>query len=194
MLKRDTRRSGGCRVGGSDHLGWLTTSNGSDSRATDFAFQWGFLRQYCKVCLGRRRRENNSCESYTPPTGTWPTVSAVSTAPTICAGRRARGRLLRLGKGRCPARRRRSVQRVGRAGRACASRFAIYKRRSNRSCATAARSLTLTGNHDKENFCQTLRHAMNLAAPGVKAGSVAPAGRLYLATGPTLLQLMDRKA
>src|SRR5918911_3463838 len=25
--------------------------------------------------------------------------------------------------------------------------------------------LTLTGNHDKENFCQTLRHAMSLAAP-----------------------------
>ena len=25
--------------------------------------------------------------------------------------------------------------------------------------------LALTGNHDKENFCQTLRHAMTLAAP-----------------------------
>ncbi len=54
--------------------------------------------------------------------------------------------------------------------------------------------LTLTGNHDKENFCQTLRHAMNLAAPSVKAGAVAPAGRLYLATGPTLLQLQDRES
>jgi exonuclease SbcD len=52
--------------------------------------------------------------------------------------------------------------------------------------------LTLTGNHDKENFCQTLRHAMSLAAPGVKPGAVAPTGRLYLATGPTLLQLVDR--
>lgn len=51
--------------------------------------------------------------------------------------------------------------------------------------------LTLTGNHDKENFCQTLRHAMNLAAPSVKAGTVAPAGRLYLATSPSLLQLFD---
>ncbi len=54
--------------------------------------------------------------------------------------------------------------------------------------------LTLTGNHDKENFCQTLRHAMNLAAPSVKPGAVAPAGRLYLATGPTLLQLQDRES
>ncbi len=53
--------------------------------------------------------------------------------------------------------------------------------------------LTLTGNHDKENFCQTLRHAMNLAAPaGGKFGEMVPAGRLYLATGPTLLRLLDR--
>lgn len=53
--------------------------------------------------------------------------------------------------------------------------------------------LTLTGNHDKENFCQTLRHAMNLAAPSTgKFGDVVPAGRLYLATGPTLLRLNDR--
>jgi len=53
--------------------------------------------------------------------------------------------------------------------------------------------LTLTGNHDKENFCQTLRHAMNLAAPASgKFGEVVPSGRLYLATGPTLLQLIDR--
>jgi len=53
--------------------------------------------------------------------------------------------------------------------------------------------LTLTGNHDKENFCQTLRHAMNLAAPVAgKSGGIGQAGRLYLATGPTLLRLMDR--
>jgi exonuclease SbcD len=53
--------------------------------------------------------------------------------------------------------------------------------------------LTLTGNHDKENFCQTLRHAMNLAAPAAgKFGDVVPSGRLYLATGPTLLKLLDR--
>lgn len=54
--------------------------------------------------------------------------------------------------------------------------------------------LTLTGNHDKENFCQTLKHAMNLAAPSTGGfGAVVPAGRLYLATGPTLLNLMDRQ-
>jgi exonuclease SbcD len=52
--------------------------------------------------------------------------------------------------------------------------------------------LTLTGNHDKENFCQTLRHAMSLAAPGFKQGAVASAGRLHLATIPALLQLVDR--
>jgi DNA repair protein SbcD/Mre11 len=53
--------------------------------------------------------------------------------------------------------------------------------------------LTLTGNHDKENFCQTLRHAMNLAAPGAgKSGDIGQTGRLYLATGPTLLRLVDR--
>jgi exonuclease SbcD len=54
--------------------------------------------------------------------------------------------------------------------------------------------LTLTGNHDKENFCQTLRHAMNLAAPAAgKFGDVVPSGRLYLATGPTILSLLDRE-
>jgi exonuclease SbcD len=52
--------------------------------------------------------------------------------------------------------------------------------------------LTLTGNHDKENFCQTLQHAMRLASPGVGlTGELVPAGRLYLATGPTLLRLED---
>jgi exonuclease SbcD len=55
--------------------------------------------------------------------------------------------------------------------------------------------LTLTGNHDKENFCQTLRHAMSLAAPlAGKSGDRAQPGRLYLATGPTLLRLEDRSA
>jgi exonuclease SbcD len=52
--------------------------------------------------------------------------------------------------------------------------------------------LTLTGNHDKENFCQTLQLAMRLASPNVGlSGDVVPAGRLYLATGPTLLRLGD---
>jgi exonuclease SbcD len=53
--------------------------------------------------------------------------------------------------------------------------------------------LAVTGNHDNENFCQTLRHAMNLAAPiAVGFGAVAPAGRLFLADEPTLLRLHDR--
>ncbi|MHB1421612.1 MAG: metallophosphoesterase family protein [Gemmataceae bacterium] len=54
--------------------------------------------------------------------------------------------------------------------------------------------LTLTGNHDKENFCQTLKHAMTLAAPSSGSfGDIVAPGRLYLATGPTLLSLMDRE-
>jgi exonuclease SbcD len=53
--------------------------------------------------------------------------------------------------------------------------------------------LTLTGNHDKENFCQTLQLAMRLASPGVGlSGEVVPSGRFYLATGPTLLRLENR--
>ena len=53
--------------------------------------------------------------------------------------------------------------------------------------------LTLTGNHDNENFCQTLRHAMTLAAPKVgRTGEVVPPGRLYLAADPTFLRLKDR--
>jgi len=52
--------------------------------------------------------------------------------------------------------------------------------------------LTLTGNHDKENFCQTLRHAMSLAAPlSSRPGALIQPGRLYLATEPTLLRLLD---
>jgi exonuclease SbcD len=55
--------------------------------------------------------------------------------------------------------------------------------------------LTLTGNHDKESFCQTLRHAMSLAAPiPAHPGAVCQPGRLYLATEPTLLRLADRGA
>jgi exonuclease SbcD len=52
--------------------------------------------------------------------------------------------------------------------------------------------LTLTGNHDNENFCQTLRHAMALAAPKLgQQGEVVPPGRLYLAAEPTFLRLQD---
>jgi exonuclease SbcD len=54
--------------------------------------------------------------------------------------------------------------------------------------------LTLTGNHDNENFCRTLIHAMNLAAPALgEPGERVPPGRLYLATEPTLLRLQDRR-
>ena len=53
--------------------------------------------------------------------------------------------------------------------------------------------LTLTGNHDNENFCRTLANVMNLASPSVgHMGEVVPTGRLYLATEPTLLKLADR--
>jgi exonuclease SbcD len=53
--------------------------------------------------------------------------------------------------------------------------------------------LSITGNHDKENFCQTLRHAMSLAAPlGDDPGAVVPPGRLYLATEPGLVRVEDR--
>jgi exonuclease SbcD len=52
--------------------------------------------------------------------------------------------------------------------------------------------LALTGNHDNENFCQTLCLVMTLAAPAAgKPGQRRPAGRLYLATQPTFLRLAD---
>ena len=52
--------------------------------------------------------------------------------------------------------------------------------------------LAITGNHDNENFCQTLWHAMSLASPatGVAGGRAEP-GRLHLATHPSLLRLAD---
>src|SRR5207302_3172177 len=53
--------------------------------------------------------------------------------------------------------------------------------------------LALTGNHDNENFCQTLRLVMTLAAPASgHAGDLRPGGRFYLATNPTFLRLADR--
>ena len=53
--------------------------------------------------------------------------------------------------------------------------------------------LTLTGNHDNENFCQTLVHAMSLAAPSTgRLGDTIPPGRLYLAANPTFVRLQDR--
>jgi len=60
---------------------------------------------------------------------------------------------------------------------------------------TGGTILTVTGNHDNENFCQTLVHAMSLAAPGVgKVGEVVPRGRLYLAADPALVRLEDRQS
>ena len=54
--------------------------------------------------------------------------------------------------------------------------------------------LALTGNHDNENFCQTLCLVMNLARPPAASDRRAfcPRGRLYLATDPTFLRLADR--
>src|SRR5215813_3927642 len=53
--------------------------------------------------------------------------------------------------------------------------------------------LAITGNHDNENFCQTLRLVMNLAAPAAaEVGDIRPNGRLYLAANPTFLRLADR--
>ena len=51
--------------------------------------------------------------------------------------------------------------------------------------------LTLTGNHDNENFCQTLRHAMTLAAPTRRSSpaTMVPPGRLYLAAEPTFFRI-----
>jgi exonuclease SbcD len=50
--------------------------------------------------------------------------------------------------------------------------------------------LALTGNHDNENFCQTLRHAMALAAPdATEPGAVLAPGRVHFASTPSLLRL-----
>jgi DNA repair protein SbcD/Mre11 len=50
--------------------------------------------------------------------------------------------------------------------------------------------LAITGNHDNENFCRTLCHAMALAAPSVgEQGQSVPSGRFHLAAEPTFLRL-----
>jgi exonuclease SbcD len=52
--------------------------------------------------------------------------------------------------------------------------------------------IALTGNHDNENFCQTLRHAMVLAVPAAAmAGAMLPPGRVYLADEPAFFRLPD---
>jgi exonuclease SbcD len=52
--------------------------------------------------------------------------------------------------------------------------------------------LAITGNHDNESFCQTLCHAMTLAAPlSAQAGTVLLSGRVHLAAGPSFVQLLD---
>lgn len=52
--------------------------------------------------------------------------------------------------------------------------------------------LAITGNHDNDNFCETLLHAMSLAAPAQKAArGRASTGRLHLATEPAWLLLPD---
>ncbi|MBX6313742.1 MAG: exonuclease subunit SbcD [Isosphaeraceae bacterium] len=53
--------------------------------------------------------------------------------------------------------------------------------------------VALTGNHDNETFCRTLRHALTLAAPdGGEDGAVVPSGRLHWAAGPAFFRLPDR--
>ena len=60
-------------------------------------------------------------------------------------------------------------------------------------CRNGGTIVTLTGNHDRENFCQTLRAAMSLAAPSAESpGEMVPAGRFYLATEPSLVRVEDK--
>jgi len=59
---------------------------------------------------------------------------------------------------------------------------------------TGGTILAVTGNHDNETFCETLRHAMDLASPhAATADGIAAAGRLYLTSKPALLRLPDRR-
>lgn len=53
--------------------------------------------------------------------------------------------------------------------------------------------VAITGNHDRENFCQTMHHAMSLAAPSSGSpGESIPTGRFYLATEPSLVRVEDK--
>lgn len=53
--------------------------------------------------------------------------------------------------------------------------------------------VAITGNHDGEVFCETLRHALGLADPrdGAHDGLLAP-GRFHLTTEPSIKRLRDR--
>lgn len=54
--------------------------------------------------------------------------------------------------------------------------------------------VALTGNHDNETFCRTLRETVRLVDPTpARVGDRLPAGRLHLATGPTFFRLADRR-
>lgn len=52
--------------------------------------------------------------------------------------------------------------------------------------------VALTGNHDNESFCQTLKQVMRLASPApIRRGDLVSGGRWYLATEPSFLRLKD---
>ncbi len=52
--------------------------------------------------------------------------------------------------------------------------------------------VALTGNHDNDIYCDTLRRAFQLAAPiDAREGDLLPAGRLYLAVSPVHFRLAD---
>lgn len=54
--------------------------------------------------------------------------------------------------------------------------------------------VAITGNHDNENFCQTLCHALSLASPVPEEdGALLGNGRLYLAAGPSFFRLRDKE-
>jgi exonuclease SbcD len=52
--------------------------------------------------------------------------------------------------------------------------------------------LAVTGNHDKDVYCETVRRALQLAAPSTaRAGDLLPGGRFYLITTPVHFRLAD---
>jgi len=52
--------------------------------------------------------------------------------------------------------------------------------------------LTISGNHDKHNFFQTLRHAMDLAPAVPTPEGILASGRLHLFHRPNLVKIADR--